>query len=344
MHIIGFDAGNSETTLAWRSGAATRHVTAPSFIGTGRIERVQRIRSGVESDGLQKDEIVLHYDGMAHFIGRLAIEESRDASAARNDVGRYWNGHTLRLLLALAAQANISGPVRLVTGLPVSAWTAENKRLVQHSLIGEYCYAVNGKERRLAIEAVGVMMEGAAALAGYEAAPDLPQAVIDVGGRTTDLFWAQGVRPIAQRCSAEEIGVERAGDLLREGILETHQRDLRPQEVRDQLHGYITGKPSRVFHNGKELVLNGAVTSAVETVGRQLVSYVARQWGDDRGAVASEAARILLIGGGAYYFADVLKAAIPHLETARAPELANALGYLSVGQAASEEAWARNRG
>lgn len=344
MLVLGFDAGNSETTLAWRSGAATRHMTVPSFIGSGRLEELQRVRSAAGNGGLQKDEIVLHYEGMPYFVGRLAIEESRDADSARNDVSRYWTGHTLRLLLALAAHANVSGPVRVMTGLPVSAWTADNKRQVQRSLIGEHRYTVNGKDRHLIVDAVGVMMEGAAALAGYDAA-DVPQAVIDIGGRTTDLFWAQGVRPIAQRCSAEEVGVEKAGDLLRQGALDLHKRDLRPQEVRGILRAYITGEPPpRVFQNGKELVFNGAVSSAIETVGRQIVSYVARQWGDDRGAVASDAARVLLVGGGAHYFADLLRTAIPHVEVARSPELANALGYLSVGLSASEEAWARNRG
>lgn len=344
MQIIGFDPGNSESTLTWKVGASSRHVTLPSFIGSGRLEEIQRVRSASGSGMLAKDELVLHFAGATYFVGRLAIEESRDADAARNDVSRYWSGHTLRLLLALAAHANISGVVRIMTGLPISAWTAENKRLVQRSLCGTHSYAVNGKERSLTVEAVGVMMEGAAALASYDATPDVPQAVIDVGGRTTDLFWAMGVKPVARLCSAEEIGVEKAGDLLRDGTLAAHKRELSPQEIRDTLRAHATqGPPPRIFKGGKEIILNGAVDSAIESVGQQLASYVARQWGDDRGSVAGNAAKVLLIGGGAYYFSDALKAAIPHLEVARSPELANALGYLAIGQSASEEAWARNR-
>lgn len=345
MQVLGFDPGNSESTLAWKVGAVQRHITIPSFIGSGRLEELQRVRSAAGYDALGKEELVLHYGGVPAFVGRLAIEESRDATAARNDVSRYWNGHTLKLLLTLAAQANIAGSVRIMTGLPVSAWTTENKKAVQKALCGDYHYSVNGKERTLTIEACGVMMEGAAALASYEAAPNVPQAVIDVGGRTTDLFWALGVKPVARLCTAEDIGVERAGDHLRQGALAKHKRDLSPHEIRDTLRAHVTGDtPPRIFKNGKEILLNGAVSDAIAAVGQQLVSYVSRIWGDERGAVAGEAARVLLIGGGAYYFGDVLKQVIPHLETSRHPELANALGYLAVGLAASEEAWARNRG
>lgn len=342
--IIGFDPGNSETTLTWQQGAVTRHLTMPSFVGSGRLEELRRIRSATGGGGLRKDELVLEYQGQSAFVGQLAIEESRDASAARNDVARYWSGHTLRLLLALAAQGGIRGAVRIMTGLPVSAWTAENKRRVQRSLIGAHHYSVNGKSQELTIEAVGAMMEGAAALASYPPT-DAPQAVIDIGGRTTDLFWAQGVRPVAQRCHAADIGVERIADLIRQEVTEVHRRDLSALELRSLLRAHASGKaPPALFNRAVPLELNGAMSGAVAAVGHQIVSYLAQQWGDDRGVIASEAARVVLIGGGAYYFSDALHSAIPHAEIAKAPELANAMGYLAVGLGASEEAWQRNRG
>jgi hypothetical protein len=343
MQILGFDPGNSEATLTWRQGAAVRHLTIPSFVGSGRLEELRRVRSAAGSGGLRRDEVALTYHGASHFVGQLAIDESRDATAARNDVSRYWNGHALRLLLALAAQGAIAGDVRIMTGLPVSAWTAESKRLVQQSLIGEHVYTVNGKDRVLSVDAVGVMMEGAAVLASAPLV-NAPQAVIDIGGRTTDLFWSQGVRPVAQRCHAADLGVERAGDLLRQEVLERHQRELTDQEVRQTLRQITNLDSPAIYNRGKPLVLNGALDAALSVVGEQIVSYISARWGDDRGVVASEAARVVLIGGGAYYFKEELRRAIPHLEVPKTPELANALGYLAIGLSASEDAWARNRG
>lgn len=344
MEVVGFDAGNSESTLTWQGSSGLRHVTAPSFVGSGRLEELKRVRSAVGSGALSKDEQVLVYRGASFYVGRLAIEEARDATAARNDVSRYWNGHTLYLLLTLAAQAGISGPVRVMTGLPVSAWNTENKRAIQRAFVGTHEYTINGKARVLTIDAVGVMMEGAAALASYGLS-DVPQAVVDIGGRTTDLFWAFGARPLVDRCTAVNVGVESAADILKRQTLETHRRELHPIELRNVLRAHVSGQAApRVFGNGREIVLNGAVGSAIQTVGAQIVSQIAARWGDDRGVIASEAARVVLIGGGAYYFADMLRAAISHIEVARLPELANALGYLSVGLSASEDAWQRNRG
>lgn len=344
MHLIGFDPGNSESTLAWRNGAGVRHVDSPSFVGTGSMEDVRRIRGGAGDGGMQKHELVLSHGGKSYFVGQLAIDESRDADAARNDVSRYWSGHTLRLLLALAGQANISGAVRIMTGLPVSVWSLTRKRQIQQALIGTHHYALNGKERTLVVDAVGVMMEGAAALAGYSPV-DTAQAVIDVGGRTTDLFWADGVKPVAKFCGADEYGVEKAGDILKQDIADTHDRSLSPAEIRGTIRALVTDDPApRVFSGAHELELLPAARSAIGAVGEQIVSYVSRAWRDDRGAVARAAGRVLLVGGGAYYFYDALKTTIPHLEMARAPELANAYGYLAIAASATEEAWARNRG
>jgi len=52
MFILGFDPGNSESTLTWRQGAIVRHITVPSFIGSGRLEELRRVRSGAGSGNL----------------------------------------------------------------------------------------------------------------------------------------------------------------------------------------------------------------------------------------------------------------------------------------------------
>lgn len=344
MVVLGFDPGNSESTMTWRHGAASRHVTMPSFIGSGSLEELRRVRSGAGGEGLQKDEIVLVHQGTSYYIGKLALEEARDARTARNDVSRYWNGHTLWLLLALAGQAGINGPVRIMTGLPISAWTPENKRAVQRALIGTHVYTLNGKDRSLTIDSVAVMMEGAAALAAYTL-DNAPYGVIDIGGRTTDLFWSYGTKPVTQLCRSGNVGVEKITDALRQEVLERYQRELRPHELRSILRAHVANDlPPALFARGKGLFLNGSVTAAIGAASQQVLSYVAQEWSDDRGGVASDAARVLLIGGGAYFFADALRAIIPHIEVVRAPELANAQGYLAIGSYVSEEAWARNRG
>jgi plasmid segregation protein ParM len=174
----------------------------------------------------------------------------------------------------------------------------------------------------------------------------VPQAVIDVGGRTTDLFWARGMQPDVGRCAGLAVGVEQAGDVLGEQFLSTYARELRPHELRTMLRAYASGsEPPPLYADGARVHLNGEVGVAVDGVGEAIGSFVARMWrSSERGKVAGEAARVLLIGGGAYYVAPHLKRLIPHLEVPRSPELANASGYLAVGQHVPDAAWARLRG
>lgn len=47
---------------------------------------------------------------------------------------------------------------------------------------------------------------------------------------------------------------------------------------------------------------------------------------------------------GAYYFAPVLRALIPHLQVPKQAEHANTQGYLAIGSQIPERAWARLRG
>jgi hypothetical protein len=348
MIIVGFDAGNSETTLAVRLGMRVQHQTFPSHIGSGHADEVLRIRSGAgRSATLDADEYAIHHQGAELFVGRLALSQSRDASTGRGNAARYWNGHTLRLLLTGCGRlCKDDMTVRLITGLPVTVYNEDARAQVRASLCGTHTFTLNGKPRTITVDAVGVMMEGAATL--YDVAQEpLHQCVIDVGGGSTDLFWAVGRKPSSERCDGLEVGVEKIGELLRGNIARRTGvgRRLTDEELRAVLWAHATGRElPPLYTRGQPLVINGELEAAVRAVGEELAAFVGRAWADADGSVASSAAYARLIGGGAYYVRPFLKAAIPHLTVPEHPERANALAYLAVGEAASDAAWARNRG
>lgn len=346
--IIGFDAGNSESTLTTQISGKGTSLTIPSYLGSGNLDELLRVRGGAGVESLASNEYVLEFGGRSSFVGQLALEQARDGSSARGDVSRYWNGHTLRLLLTLcgAVLKPSTMAVNVVTGLPVAVWSKETVKKVQAALNGTHKFVLNGRTRTLIVESVMVMMEGAGALAAYGAAEDVPQAVIDVGGRTTDLFWAQGMRPDVSRCAGLPVGIEQAGDQLCAGFLRAHDRELRRTELRGVFRAHAgTGTAPAIFAGGKPIHLNGEVGAAIDAVADQVASFVATIWrSSERGSVAGEAARVLLIGGGAHYLATQLKELIPHLEVPKNPELANAQGYLAVGLQIPESGWARLRG
>jgi quercetin dioxygenase-like cupin family protein len=346
--IIGFDAGNSEATLTTQNGGKGSSLTIPSYLGNGSLDELLRMRGGANVESLGAGEYVLEFGGRSSFVGQLALEQARNGSSGRGDVSRYWTGHTLRLLLALCGAA-IKGStmtVAVVTGLPVAVWSKETAKKVQQCLAGTHKFTLNGRARTLHVEAVMVMMEGAGALAAHGLASDVAQAVIDVGGRTTDLFWAQGMRPDISRCAGLDVGIELAGDQLCASFLHSYKRELRRTELRGVFRAHAIGaQPPAIYASGQPVHLNGEVGAAIATVADQVASFVASTWrSSERGSVAGEAARVLLIGGGAHYLASQLKELIPHLEVPRNPELANAQGYLAVGLQIPEAGWAKLRG
>jgi Actin like proteins N terminal domain len=216
--VFGLDAGNSESTGVIGPSGNSRMLTIPAEIGAGQLRDLQRVRGGaVTKARLVSGEYVLEVDDASYFVGRLALEQSAEASSARGDVGRYWTGHTLRLLMVLAGTLikQPSFTLRVVTGLPIAVWDmASTVPRVQQSLCGTHRFLLNGRARVMSVEAVLVLMEGAGALAIQGIAEDVPQAVVDTGGRTTNLFWAQGQRPVLPRCAGFPRGVGDVGDVL----------------------------------------------------------------------------------------------------------------------------------
>lgn len=343
IFVAGADPGNADTTLLVAGKPA---LTLPSLLGSGSLAHLNRLRSATGQTVLAPDEYVLDYHGHTVFVGQLALTQSNDASSARGDISRYWNGHTTRLLLvALAARLPATSTVRLVTGLPVEVWSRTTVHHVQQALQGTHHLHLNGKPFTLTIDAVAVVMEGAGALAVHGRSQPVPQAVIDIGGRTTDLFFAQGMQPVLTRCAGLPVGVDKVSDLLQQQFGEQYGRDLHPAEARAALQSYATGTAAPPVYVGGQAVEVGAlVPPLVQTVGQEIARFVSQTWrSSEQGAVASDAAQVLLIGGGAHYFAPVLQTLIPHLKVVPQPEQANAAGYLALGRQLSEADWARLR-
>ena len=345
--VFGLDAGNSEASGVIGPSGNSRMLTIPAEIGAGQLRDLQRIRGAAGAKGrLASGEYVLEVDDASYFVGRLALEQSAEASSARGDISRYWTGHTLRLLMVLAA-ALIKQPsftLRVVTGLPITVWDmATTVPRVQQSLCGTHCFELNGHARVMTVGAVLVVMEGAGTLAVHGIADDVPQAVVDTGGRTTNLFWAQGQRPVLPRCAGFARGVGDVADLLAAWFLDQYGRTLTPIERRDILWSCVQRKPHRpIFVNGQPVELGSDIQRMIAQVGMEIRSQVSRIWrSSEQGKVAAEAARVLYVGGGAYYFAPLLRESIPALLVPKHPELANAEGYLALGLQLPERVWSR---
>jgi hypothetical protein len=225
MDVAGFDPGTSVATLVtdtWGDGQAPRGVfSLPSSVGSGSLQRVLNGRRGAGHGALEAHEHALEVEGVGYFVGQLAQAESDDATNQRGDNRRYYNGHTLRLLLALCGAAfreQLTATLRVVTGVPVAVYqeTPDIEQCIAHSLLGAHRYRHNGQGRTLVVEAVRVMQEGAAAALTLGKIGAKSIGILDTGGRTTDIADGAPSQPAGNRVAVPD---QRGLAALRPGAL-----------------------------------------------------------------------------------------------------------------------------
>ncbi len=346
VYAYGHDFGNAETGgVLFDCNNGQRAITLPSATALGSLHDLAEMRSalsesyaGVPTSALKKGEYVLEINGSELFLGNLALKQARHATAARGDISRYKSPRSLHLLLAASGSMIQQAEYQLnvVTGLPVETYgNAEMRKQVKVALEGEHRFTLNGMRRLAVVRVLKTIMEGAGAIIAYGANGDITQGCIDVGGRTTDLFVAEGQMPILHQCKGKDLGVEAVADLLSARFQHHYHRPLKPSETRELLHAH-TGRRTypTISANGVQIdehELYRWIEDAITSVGNDIASFVGSVWNaSESGAVGSDIGMVLLVGGGAYYFAEPLRARIPHLVVPHRPELANAIGYAAL--------------
>lgn len=340
---LGFDYGNAETCGYLVENGNKRTKVMPSSISTGSLVDLSEKRGASGDvyyrpvDSLKTDEYVIEFGGAEYFVGNLALQESRTASTGRGDVNRYWSQKALAMLLAISGSmiGNTEYELFVVTGLPVETFTQENRQKVKEALDGDHIYKLNGHERRAVIHVMRVVMEGAGSLIAYGKNENVLQGVIDIGGRTTDLYAAEGQKAIAEMCKGKPLGVESIADSLSVKFNAFYGRQLKASETRKLLRAYLGVEDFPTLQAfgkvaGEERV-RAWIKTSVEEIANEIISFLSMAWNSsERGAVAADIAPVLLIGGGAYYFARSIKNRVPHVVVPMRPETANAEGYTAL--------------
>ena len=351
-HVVGFDPGTSVATLvtqSWADGSTPLGtLSIPSFIGSGNLSRVLNGRRGAGQGRLDANEHAVELDGVTYFVGQLAQVESDDATNQRGDNRRYYNSHSLVLLLALCGALFHEGEVPalgVVTGVPIAVYqeTPDIQDKVQKSLLGTHQYCYNGKQRTVTVNAVRVMQEGAAAALTLGKIGSKSIGIIDSGGRTTDVAVISGGKVVTSRSGSVSKGVEDIGDELSSVFQRAHGRPLKDEERQAVLQAYAgqTEQPA-LYARGQAVQLNGEVARAARKVGEDIANYIGRIWRvGETGEVASDLAEVVYIGGGAYYFQSVVGAQLNTVvRRTTTPELDNARGYKIFGDyLEKKQAW-----
>jgi hypothetical protein len=341
----GHDFGNAKI------GGATvlpdgnaRTCSIPTAFAKADVNAMRNL--GIKVDQSNTYVIQFYEEAIAYAVGELALQQAVDVYHGRGDIQRYASKYSLRGLLAVAASliSDAEFGLHVVAGLPAETYI-KNMALrnnIKAALDGTHVFTMdNGRTfRRITVEVATVVMEGAGALIFYgdkSMSKTTESAVIDIGGRTTDLYVARGQVPVTDYCKGKPLGLESAIQMLMETFENKYDRSLSLLEAREIMHAYAsdgrTSYPDIAVYGRavSKHVLEQLITEAITQVGSEIVSFIASAWRQsDRDAVAASFKPVLHIGGGVYYFYSLLKQRIPHLTRPDDPIHANALGYCSL--------------
>ncbi len=345
VYPYGHDFGNAEMDGAIMvKGQPSARSIPTAFVKTNKAAMKGL---GVEVD--KNSAFVMQFEGEegAYAIGELALSQSRDPWNGRGDIERYASQYALRGMLTIASTLLTDKEFGLyvVGGLPAETYIKNPglRKQIKKALDGTYRFTVDaGKTWRTAtIEVANVVMEGAGALIAYgdknAANRANESAVIDIGGRTTDLYVARGQVPVTEYCKGKPLGVETATTAFMEAFENNHNLPLSLLQARQVMYAYASGRKKaypEISVSGQDVEqpeLERLLKEAVKTTADDIVSFVASTWRQgDSGVVAGTFKPVLCIGGGYYYFYEAVKRRIKHLEYPEHPESANVVGYATL--------------
>jgi hypothetical protein len=345
----GHDFGNSNTAGVTSMNGQTHALLMPSAKAEGTMEKLTRNVSlqSLYGSTLTPTSHVVEVNGNSYYVGDLAIQQNATTPinrlTARGDISRYWSEHNLIMLLATSATLinDREYGLAVVDNLPISTMeNPENAKRVKASLDGDYVFTLDGHERIAHITVKKTVMEGAGANLYCGATAKEKAGIIDIGGRTTDAYMVTGQTANTDQCESEDTGVETAIDEIKKAFITQYNWPLSHADAQAMMKAFISHKRydliASISNSGANpLEVDILVDKVLRATGKRIFNFVKQIWRSSLSAdaVASDAKRIILVGGGAYYFEEDLKPLFRQtIIVPEQPEFANAAGYLKLAQ------------
>jgi hypothetical protein len=253
------------------------------------------------------------------------------------DPKRYYSPQAQAFLFTMAAAMipQRSFELRLVTALPIKLFqNPDNRQRVKGCLEGQYQFLHNGVAHECVVKVGAVIMEGQGILI-HDGDTDLRQGVVDLGFRTTNLVAANGQRLLPPLCDGAEFGIGQIADDLIQ-LINDHDSILDVDQAQKVLYAWAHNEPFPPIYDGdgelipEELIRNTIVESK-DRLWSSISSFIGATWNQDGGKPGSQFQKILLGGGGPYYY----KTEFQHLLGKKAvqveySEYSNVEGYVEL--------------
>lgn len=215
---------------------------------------------------------VLSYDGNNYFFGRGEFNKTFSKAHKEIEVP----------LLYAAAKSEIYGEVNLILHLPSSQMTMKN--LIVERLQGkEFNYRVNNIEYKTIFNKVGVLKEGWSSFYSLNKRNEGLIAIMDIGGRTTDIFTFNN-------------GINEDEKSLAIGMMNVFS------DIADRLNGQGQNRKLEDIH---KLLVNKIID--IEDFQDIIEKYAAKITNEIKVNIENlQDYKIYLTGGGAEYFKEAL--------------------------------------
>lgn len=324
---LAVDVGYSHTKAVCEGGG---RVSFPSVVALGD----QSPLNGLFGISIEHQVSVRPFFGQRESARRYLIGESAlHALDATVTLNREKPSEIHDALLLTAAYLLGTGRAELAAGLPL-AYYASQKDALRRRLEGLSAWvSVNsGPERHIAFSRVVLVPQGVGA--AFAVGGNLPESgyvgLLDLGCHTTDhlLFESRGgsLVPLAGVHGSFEVGT----CLVQRALADAYQaRTGAPLPLRlcgETLLAVANGR--KVMHWGRPVDLTGTLESARERVALQIARTAVAEWGNRTNRLAT----VILAGGGALIFGDVLRRELGAVEIVPEPAYANAAGFLRLMQ------------
>lgn len=215
---------------------------------------------------------VLSYDGNNYFFGRGEFNKTFSKAHKEIEV----------TLLYAAAKSEIYGEVNLILHLPASQMKMKN--LIVERLQGkEFNYRVNSIEYKTIFNKVGVLKEGWSSFYSLNKRNEGLIAIMDIGGRTTDIFTFNN-------------GINEDEKSLAIGMMNVFS------DIADRLNGQGQNRKLEDIH---KLLVNKIID--IEDFQDIIEKYAAKITNEIKVNIENlQDYKIYLTGGGAEYFKEAL--------------------------------------
>lgn len=293
----------------------------------------------------KRNTFTIEVDGVRYEVGKDA-DLARDASYGRILDPAYSLTDTyLALVRGAIAYMGVPHIDVLMLGLPVNTFEQYNQKVAER-IRGEHMIPdANGQQRpvqvhevRVIAQPIGGFFDHSIRNGIYRRMRDQINLLIDPGYYTLDWVVAHGIKMINARSGAHSGGMSAVLGSMAESI--GHELKTQISDVTAIDNAIRTNTNPRFY--GREYEINRFVEIG-KAKARQFVAVLANKVGN-----AVDIDNIILVGGGAQFFRDVIQEKFPNheLSIATEAEYANVRGFQLLGEqhAASSAFNARRSG